>query len=46
MELKYELEQHVRKSLAKCATQLADGLLLKKLKCFNDMLNVFEFSPG
>ena len=41
MELEYE---HVRKSLATCATQLAGGLLLKKLKYFEVMLNNFEFS--
>ena len=27
-----------------CATQLAGGLLLKKLKYFGIMLNIFEFS--
>ena len=27
-----------------CATQLAGGLLLKKLKYFQVMLNIFEFS--
>ena len=27
-----------------CATQLADGLLLKILKCFEVMLDIFEFS--
>ena len=27
-----------------CATQLAGGLLLKKLKYFEVMLNIFEFS--
>ena len=42
MEL-YEQEQHVRKSIAICATQLAGGLLLKKLKYFEVMLNIFEF---
>ena len=26
-----------------CATQLAGGLLLKKLKYFEVMLNIFEF---
>ena len=32
------------KSLVKFATQLAGGLLLKKLKYFEVMLNIFEFS--
>ena len=27
-----------------CATQLAGGLFLKKLKYFEVMLNIFEFS--
>ena len=27
-----------------CATQLVGGLLLKMLKYFNVMLNIFEFS--
>ena len=27
-----------------CATQLAGGLLLKKLKYFEVMLNIFEYS--
>ena len=31
-------------SLAICPTQLADGLLLKMLKYFEVMLNIFEFS--
>ena len=35
---------HVRKSLVICATQLAGGLLLKMLKYFEVMLNIFEFS--
>ena len=35
---------YVRKSLVICATQLADGLLLKMLKCFKVMLNIFEYS--
>ena len=39
----YEQEKHVRKSLVICATQLAGGLLLKKLKYFEVMLNIFEF---
>ena len=44
MELQYEQAYHVRKSLVICATQLAAGLLLKKLKYFEVMLNIFEFS--
>ena len=44
MELLYEQEEHVRKSLVICATQLAGGLLLKKLKYFEVMWNIFEFS--
>ena len=43
MELYYEQEQHIRKSLAICATQLASSLLLKKLKYVEVMLNIFEF---
>ena len=34
---------NVRKSLVVCATQLAGGLLLKKLKYFEFMLNIFVF---
>ena len=34
----------LRKSLVICATQLSSGLLLKKLKYFEVMLNNFEFS--
>ena len=33
-----------RKSPVICATQLAGGSLLKKLKYFEVMLNIFEFS--
>ena len=40
----YELKWNVRKSLVICASQLAGAVLLKKLKCFKDMLNIFEFS--
>ena len=36
--------KHVRITLVICATQLADGSLLKKLKYFEVMINVFEFS--
>ena len=39
-----EQEWHVRKSVVICATQLAVGLLLKKLKYLEGMLNIFEFS--
>ena len=35
---------NVRKSLVICATQLAGGLLLKKLKYFEFILNIFVFS--
>ena len=35
---------NVRKSLVICATQVAVGLLLKKLKYFEFMLNIFVFS--
>ena len=34
---------NVRKSLVICATQLAGGLLLKKLKYFEFILNIFVF---
>ena len=44
MELKYKQEQHVRKSLVICATQLARGLLLEILKYFEVILKIFEFS--
>ena len=33
-----------KKTLVICATQLAGGLLLKKLKYFEVMLNIFELS--
>ena len=42
MELQYEQEQHVRKSLDICATQLAGGLLLKMIKYFE--VKIFKFS--
>ena len=42
MELEYKQEQHVRKSLVICTTQLAGGFLLKKLEYFETMLNIFE----
>ena len=35
---------NVRKSLVICATQLRGGLLFKKLKYFEAMINIFEFS--
>ena len=38
------MSKNVRKSLVICATQLAGCLLLKKLKHFEVMLNIFEFS--
>ena len=44
MELQYEQERHVRKPLDLCATQLAVGLLLKMLKYFEVIRNIFEFS--
>ena len=44
MELQYEQEQRVRKCFVICANQLADDLLLKMLKYFEVMLNIFEFS--
>ena len=34
---------NIRKSLVICGTQLAGGLLLKMLKFFKIMLNIFEF---
>ena len=43
MELWYEQEKHIRKPLVICTTQHAGGLLLKKLKYFEVMLNIFEF---
>ena len=36
---------NIRKPLVKCATQLAGGLLLEKLKSFEFMLKIFVFSP-
>ena len=36
--------EHVRKSPVICTTQLAGGLLLKKQKIFEVMLNIFGFS--
>ena len=43
MELKYKQEEHVRKSRSIWTTQLTSGLLLKALKYFEVMLNIFEF---
>ena len=37
-------KKHVRKMFVICVTQLTDGLLLKKLKYFEVMLNTFEFN--
>ena len=34
----------MKENLVICATQLAGGLLLKMLKYFQVMLNIFEFS--
>ena len=42
MELKSKQEQHLRKSVVACATQHGDALL-KMLKYFEVMLNIFEF---
>ena len=39
-----EQEEHGRKFLVIWATQLAGRLLLKMLKSFEVMLNIFEFS--
>ena len=36
--------KYVRKSLAMCATQLADSVLIKKLKYFEVMLKIVDFS--
>ena len=44
MKLQYEQKKHVKVSLATCAIQFAGGLLLKMLKYFEVMLNIFEFS--
>ena len=38
------IRNNVRKPLVICKTQLAGGLLFKKLKYFEIMLNTFEFS--
>ena len=34
----------LKKSVVNCATQLADGLLIKMLKYFAVIINIFEFS--
>ena len=39
-----ECKRGLRKSLDICTTQLAGGLLLKILKDFEVMLNIFKFS--
>ena len=44
MEPWYEQEQHVKKYLVLCASQLAGGSLFKKGKYFEIMLNIFECS--
>ena len=44
MVLQCNQEQHVGKSVVICTTQLAGGLLLKLLKYFEFILNIFEFS--
>ena len=43
-ELVYKQVYHVKSSLVICATQPASGVLLKKLKYFKAMLNIFKFS--
>ena len=35
---------NIRKFLVACATQLAGSVLLQKLKYFEVILNIFEFS--
>ena len=37
-------KKYVRKSLVICATQLACGLLLKRLSYFEAVLSIFELS--
>ena len=44
MELNTNNINNVKKSLVICETLLAGGFLLKKLKYFEVMLNIFEFS--
>ena len=44
MELEYKQEQHVRKSLVICASQLAGGFLSKELEYFEVMFKLFELS--
>ena len=43
MKLYYEQENHVRKFLVICATQLAGGILLKMLKYLEVMFYKFEY---
>ena len=43
MELQYEQED-LRRSVVICATQVPGSALLKMLKYFEVMLNIFEFS--
>ena len=45
MELQYEQEWQVTKSLVICGTQLAGDALLKKLKYLEVMLSISDFSP-
>ena len=42
MKRQYEQEQRVRKPLVICLNQIITGILLKMLKCFEAMLNIFE----
>lgn len=44
MELQHKQKYNVRKPLAKCANQPAGRVLLKKLRYFKVMLNIFAFS--
>ena len=44
MELQHKQKYNVRKPLAKCANQPAGCVLLKKLRYFKVMLNIFAFS--
>ena len=43
MKLQYEQEYHEKKSLV-CAIRIAGGVLLRTVKDFEVMLNIFEFS--
>ena len=46
MELQYEQELHVRKSLVMRATQIAGSLLLKMLKYFEVVFTFLDFPPS